>query len=213
MDPTYTERPLPTVNRILNSEELWAHLGVNTPQQLSRWNARLTLQSDRYLSAEFTLSQDNTILIADHLSNTTQRQLHMSQLIQRFLQQRGLQQVNISWLIISNIKNQQTASVVERLINYVGGEFAIYYQESTEYNDMMDTPFGKMAEHALAQPAPQAISVGSVGQLPSMTFWVTNPPPPSTAPAGPGPAGPGPTGPTPNPPPEQQGGCGCCIIM
>lgn len=207
MNPTYDEQSLGNTGRVALSSRLWAHLGVNPPDQFSLWTASLSLPGiEGAVSAEFRLSADGTILIPDHLSNTTGRRLHMSQLIQEFLQNRGV--TAISWLIILNIENTATVPVVQSVMSDFNS-FDIVYPGSAQYDLLISTPLGRMASQSLAPPGPRAISVGNPGGL-SMTFWVTDPPqPPAPAyPPGPGPA------PAPAPAPaQQQGGRGCCIIL
>lgn len=205
MNPTYNEEPLGNTGRVALSSRLWAHLGVNPPpNQFSRWTASLSLPGiEGAVSAEFRLSADGTILIPDHLSNTTEHRLHMSQLIQEFLQNRGV--TAISWLIFLNIENTATVPVVQSVMSDFNS-FDIVYPGSPQYDLLIRTPLGGIASHSLAPPGPRAISVGNPGGGLSMTFWVTDPPQPPAHDYPPGP------GSAPAPAQQQGGGC-CCIIL
>jgi hypothetical protein len=218
--PIYAENQEPNT-RLLGSTDLWTHLELPPQPQFERFSASLTDQNDEdvRVTAEFKINQDRTILIADNLGNYDDRahddpnRLTLSQLIQEFLLRRHILPTQISWLIIPNLAQPETANVVQSVLNQHETRFVMVRQSGGgDYQKLMDTPLGRMASRIL--PAPPAISVGRVGTERSITFWVVNPPvqhppvqyPPASAPHHP----PVP----PRAPTPERGWCrGCCIIM
>ncbi|KIW63481.1 hypothetical protein PV04_10313 [Phialophora macrospora] len=202
----YTESA-PQASQLRFAQALWQSLGT-PPQRFTSYQVSLSSPSGT-VSGAYSISTASNIVMMDHLSSSRGSNIHQSDLFAAFCNARQVLPQNIDWLIIPNIKNDDTAAVYDQIYGASDMQTPMEIPSSASaFGHLLATPLGRIAQYSFPRP-PNAITLMTLSDgSKTMAFWeATAPAPPATFPP------PTPVGPTPTGPATTRRKRGCCIIM